>query len=417
MLGFKSRSDFGRNVAILMSGSIVAQVIPLIIAPILTRLYTPEEFGVYAVFFSVASIFTVIATARYEMAIMLPKSMQVSRYLVLTSISIAVFLSVISIVVILMSHQKINEYFGANVAFLIPIIIVTAGVHQSLKVWLNRNKKYKEMSLNRVEQSFFSAGSQLILSAFNFGSLGLIVGQILGQVFASIRLGVISDICSFFRIKRSDVKRVIASFKMYLYLIKFGVPALLTSRAAQESLIVLIGYFMSAGVVGFISLLNRVISVPASVLGTNLGEVFYQKITETKKNKSYPIVKAFVMRMLIISAPLYMVIYFALKYTFVWVFGDPWQNALEFAPYLIVVAALSFVFSPISTLFNYFEVQGYNLVWQSVWLATNILVFWIYDCFDLTIKEVFLFYAVKQSLLYVAGIVAFLLYSRALYHE
>ena len=122
----KPKSEFSRNVMILMSGSILAQAIPLIVAPILTRLYTPEEFGVYALFFSIVSILTIVATARYEMAIMLPKSNRTSMSIVYLSATISILISLFTFVLVLAFYKNINEWLGIEVAFLIPLMIVLA---------------------------------------------------------------------------------------------------------------------------------------------------------------------------------------------------------------------------------------------------------------------------------------------------
>ena len=411
----KTKSDFARNVMILMSGNVIAQVISLLLALILTRLYSPEEFGVYALFFSVISILTVVATGRYETAIMLPSSEKTATSIVYISIFISLILSLITLIVVIIFDKNINDWFGVQVAYLIPVLMLLIGVSQSLRVWLNRKKKYRQMAFNRIEQSYISGGLQLFLGFSNYGSIGLIIGQFLGEVVAAFRLGLYTK-NSGYSLKKPNL-RSIASLRKYFYLVKFGVPASLSSRAAQESLTVLIGYFMSSGIVGFISLINRVVSVPSSVLGTSLGEVFYQNITETKKNKSYPLVKSFMLKLVCFSIPVYFIFYLILDFSFVWIFGEKWQDALEFVPYLTIVAAFSFIFSPISILFNYYEIQGWNLIWQFLWLISNILVFWFYGVFDLTIDEVFLLYTVKQVLLYIIGLVSFFFYAQKIYEK
>ena len=67
------KGEFSRNVLTLMTGTSIAQAIPIAISPILTRIYTPEDFGVFALYMAIATVVSVIATGRYETAIMLPK--------------------------------------------------------------------------------------------------------------------------------------------------------------------------------------------------------------------------------------------------------------------------------------------------------------------------------------------------------
>ena len=66
-------SESTKNILTLMSGTVLAQAIPIAITPILSRIYTEEDFGILAIYVSIATIVSVIATGRYEMAILLPR--------------------------------------------------------------------------------------------------------------------------------------------------------------------------------------------------------------------------------------------------------------------------------------------------------------------------------------------------------
>ena len=72
MTSWGASSEFSKNVITLFTGTTLAQALPIAVAPILTRLYTPEDFGVFAIFFSITTLFSTIVTARYELAIVLP---------------------------------------------------------------------------------------------------------------------------------------------------------------------------------------------------------------------------------------------------------------------------------------------------------------------------------------------------------
>src|SRR5690606_9512079 len=96
------RSKYARNVATLISGSAVAQAIPVAISPILTRIYTPEEFGIFATYLGIAAIASVLVTGRYELAIMLPErdedAIQVAALSLLLTFVVSLFLLVVAIV-------------------------------------------------------------------------------------------------------------------------------------------------------------------------------------------------------------------------------------------------------------------------------------------------------------------------------
>jgi O-antigen/teichoic acid export membrane protein len=67
------KSNFTKHVLILVSGTVIAQAISILVTPILTRLYTPEEFGLFAIFVAISSVLGSIANGRFELALLLPK--------------------------------------------------------------------------------------------------------------------------------------------------------------------------------------------------------------------------------------------------------------------------------------------------------------------------------------------------------
>lgn len=410
-----SKNEFAKNVLTLMTGTVLAQMIPLLIMPVLTRIYNPDEFGQYAIFMSVVGILSVIATARYEVAIMLPRQIKNSLNVLFISIAIAALFSLFVLVFMLVSVEWLKRYLAFELLLLIPSAVFFMAVLQSLKMWINRNQKYKRMAIVNIEQSFYSGGSQLSLSLINNLNFGLMYGQVAGHVLAALSLFRYcrDDFLGF----RFDKRRLLFLLKKYSYLVKFGVPALLTSRVAQESLVFLIAAYMGNAILGLVVITQRVVSIPSSVIATNLSSVFYEKISRYKKEKSYPLVSRYVAMLSGVSVLIFLIYYVVFSLLFVAIFGSEWEEALNYAPYLFVVAMFSFIFSPVTVLFNYYETQKWNLLWQSAWLISNVLVFSISDSFGLSIELTFLIYAVSQSFLYALGIVSFLIYAKGIYEK
>jgi O-antigen/teichoic acid export membrane protein len=408
-------NEFIKNTFTLVVGTIVAQIIPLLIMPVLTRIYTPDDFGNYALFMSVVGVLSVVATARYEVAIMLPRLTKDSLNLLYISIVIAAFVSAALFFIILIGSEWFKKYLDFKVLILIPVLVFAMAVLKSLNIWLNRNKNYKRMSVNNIEKSLYIGVNQLVFVLINNLSFGLIYGQIVGQLIttASLFKYCKDDLLNF----NYNKARNCILFKKYFYLIKYGLPALLTSRVAQESLVFLVATFMGSVILGLVSIIQRVVGIPGSVIASNLGSVFYEKIYKYKKEKSYPLIKKYILILTCISIPVYLIYYFVFKLLFVFVFGVGWVEALDYAPYFFIVAAFSFIFSPITILFNYYEVQGWNLIWQSAWLASNVIVFSISGVYAFTSSFTFLIYSISQSLIYLFGIVSFLIYAKRIYEK
>ena len=139
-------NEFNRNVVTVMTGTTIAQAIPIAIMPILTRLYTPEEFGIFALYVAIASIFGVIATARYELAIMLPKKDSEAANLFNLSIIITFIISLFTLLFVLIFHQPLINLIGnpeiGKWLYFIPLTVLFTGLYQTLNYWSSRKKNF-----------------------------------------------------------------------------------------------------------------------------------------------------------------------------------------------------------------------------------------------------------------------------------
>jgi O-antigen/teichoic acid export membrane protein len=188
----KPKSAFIRNVLTLMTGTTIAQAIPIAISPILTRIYTPEDFGIFALYMSIASLVAVLATGRYELAIMLPKKNEDAVNIIALSVIITFLVSIISLLIVFVFNTQITALLGNTEVsawlYFIPITVFTTGIYQSFNYWSNRKKQYKRLAVSRVIKSGSTAGTNLGMGFGGFGSSGLILGSIFGQGMATLIL-------------------------------------------------------------------------------------------------------------------------------------------------------------------------------------------------------------------------------------
>ena len=145
---FKPKSEFTRNVLTLMTGTTIAQAIPIAISPILTRIYTPEDFGIFALYISIASILSLIATGRYELAIMLPTKDKDAVNIVALSLFISFFVSFIALLIVSIFNTQITSLLGnpdiSSWLYFIPLTVLFTGIYQSFNYWSNRKKSIKD---------------------------------------------------------------------------------------------------------------------------------------------------------------------------------------------------------------------------------------------------------------------------------
>ncbi len=185
-------SEFNRHVLAILSGSTLAQLIPLISEPFLVRFFTPTEFGILALFLAVATLFSSVATARYEMAIVLPKKDNIAINILALSLLITLFMSLLSGLVVYFFKTQIAALTQSPdlIYFLkwVPLYVLLAGIFQSFNQWATRKKYFNSVAISKMSQSSTNAGVSLATGWIGWNALGLIWGQISGWFAASIAL-------------------------------------------------------------------------------------------------------------------------------------------------------------------------------------------------------------------------------------
>jgi O-antigen/teichoic acid export membrane protein len=147
----KLSSEFARNSLTIFTGNVIAQAIPFLAEPVLARLYTPEDFAVLAVYLSVANLFSIIATARYELAIMLPKEDRKAANVLGLSVLISFAVSFISFLIVLFFNSNIcrilhNEDVSIYL-YLVPLSVLSVSWYQIFNYWNSRKKEISECNV------------------------------------------------------------------------------------------------------------------------------------------------------------------------------------------------------------------------------------------------------------------------------
>ena len=164
----------------LMSGTLIAQAISLIIIPFITRMYSPDEFGEYTLFYSVVSIFGLISSFKYDQAIMLPKLDKDAKSIVLLTVIINIFVVLLLLLIVVLFHETLYEYFKNQpyLIWIVPVGILIFGSLQSIKSYSSRNQLYSTIAKVRVFNSS-SIGSIQIVGRELFNSNALVLGRLI----------------------------------------------------------------------------------------------------------------------------------------------------------------------------------------------------------------------------------------------
>lgn len=376
----KPKSEFSRNVLTLMTGTTIAQAIPIAISPILTRIYTPEDFGVFSIYTSITLILGVIICGRYELAVMLPKYKKYSELVFLLSIILSSFLSCIFFVLILSFSKEICdllnlEYENTFWLYFIPISTFLTGLYQSIYYLNNKNKQYSVIAKSKIIQNFSLSFFSVILGKIGFNFLGLIFGNLLGQLISSIYLIYDKNLN---KLKINKVK-IIALAKKYSSLPKYDILASLSGIASHQILPILFSIYYSPLIAGYVYLMQRVISSPVNLVSSAVLDVFKEKASEdyVKLNNAKVIYKNTFKKLFIVAFFPSIILYFYSVDIFTIIFGEEWSIAGEYTKYMIPMLFFRFISNPLSFMFYITNKENLNLYMQLTLLVAIISTFFI----------------------------------------
>ncbi len=383
---FKPKSEFSRHVLTLMTGTTIAQAIPIAISPILTRIYTPEDFGIFALYMSIATLLSVVATARYELAIMLPKKDEDAANIVVLSLLISVIVSAVSLLLLYLFNARITELLAnPNIAiwlYFIPFSVLLTGIYQSFNYWNNRKKQYRLLATSRVVRSAATASSNLSMGFYGLGSSGLIIGGLIGQGVATSMLTHITYKEHQQQFKKIKKLKILALMKRYKKLPIFNLPNALIDGFRLLAITVLIAKFFTTATLGQFSLAWKMVQAPMSLIGSSLSQVFFQKVAAAQKYELHTIVKQFVFKAFIVSLPIFLMIYFFAVDIFTVIFGENWKLAGEVASALAPWLFLNFLTSPLSTIFIVLSRQESVLVFAIFYMIVPLSIILLYRNID-----------------------------------
>ncbi len=376
----KKSKGFASDVFTLVGGTTFAQIIALLAAPVLTRLYGPEDFGVWALFISITGIIGIVACLRYELSIMLPESDEDAINLLALSILFVLIITVVTIAIIYLFKDPLvlalNSPQLGNYVWLIPPFVFLNGIFLALNYWNSRTKHFKRLSFARVSSSLSSTGTQIGAGMGGYATgIGLITGSLVGTFASTIVL--------FGQIWKDDKKLFQASIKPKKMIEgmkrhrKFPLvnswSALLNMTSWQLPAFLLTFYF-SPAIVGFYSLGLRLIQMPMSFIGGSISQVFFQRASVAKSENTLDLLVENVFRILVIIG-LFPILTVTIVGSdlFTVIFGQAWTEAGVYAQILSIWAFVWFISSPLSTIYIVMEKQQFGLKLNIFNFITRIL--------------------------------------------
>ena len=393
-------SPFWKHVITVLCGSFAAQILPLLMAPVITRICTPQDMGAFGVWLGLIAVASIAATLRLETAMILDHGTDEQR----TCFSVvAYFATLIAIVITLFGliSRKLGLPLTSHMSW---FGLATIGIGTWLTAYMQTTLAYAT-SCNAfgkaAKAKVWAAGTiavaQAALLIFGVGANALLAGQIIG-----LTTGLLA---ASYLLSPPRAKLTIRPYEaQWTYLKKhqafwrFSLPANLLNALVGQLPLLLIGAKHGVLAAGLFALTQRVLAAPISLLAASVLEVFkrqsvedFQKLGNCKESYLH----TFKVLVLLGFGPS-LIMYLFAPALFAFVFGESWRGAGELAHILAPLYFLNFIASPLSYVFYVAAKQKVELLWQVALFTMTVTVFLA----PLTLKGSLLAYTIGYSLLY-----------------
>jgi O-antigen/teichoic acid export membrane protein len=366
-----------KNIFSVVVGTVLAQIIPVLISPVLTRIYTPEDFGVFAIYMSIVTISVTVASFRYDLAIFIPKNLDDSKRLVILSIFISCIFSIIFFIALLFLMQNLFTKF--NLASLggwlltVPIIVLFISIYQIYTQWLNKIKNYNYLNFYRILNSGSISFLNILFGFLKLKDVGLILSSFITQaILATVSL---YNIKSFFKFYNYSRIKILVS--KYINFPKYTLPSTLGGEIASQMPTILLGYYFNQTIIGYYLLATKIITLPFTVIGNSIATVYRQEAIEEfnlNGNCKNLYIKTFKKLFFIGIIPVLILLFWG-EFFFTFYFGSQWKIAGKIASYLSVMVFFQILSSPMADTILFINGQKIDFLLQFARLLFSILSF------------------------------------------
>ncbi|SBA86128.1 polysaccharide biosynthesis family protein [Staphylococcus aureus] len=364
---------------ILSSG--IAQVILIITTPIITRLYSPAEFGEFTIFSNIAMILIPIINARYDLLIVNAKNDRSANILSQISFLISLLILLILIPILAISAWLYPNFILDFIFIIIMLFLVS--LTNIFTNYLNKERKYKVLSLINVFRAGSMALLQIIFGLLSLGSLGLIIGFSLSYI-TGITLGY-KTFKKHFNIVRNkeETKALFLENKNQLV---YSTPSILLNSLSFSVVVFFIGILYTNTEVGIYGMAIRVLGIPVTIISLGLSKIFMQQANDyyIERGNFRNLLLKFSSTLVIVSIILYVPLYLFSEELVNILLGHSWVDAITVIKIVIPLFVIRLIVSTVSLSVIVLQKQQLELILQALFLIGTTVTFVISKMLNLT---------------------------------
>lgn len=379
------KNKFTKGVLLITFGTIVGQLIVLLSSPLITRLYTPSDFGGLAVYASFLGVSSTIGSLRYDQAIPLPKSDLVAAntlgLALIISLSVSVLLGLLlwlgggDSLVRLTKTPFLRPYL-----WLLPIGTLGACIYTIFNYWAIRNNEYKKIGYTKCTQGSMLAFTQISLGFLKIQSLGLLLGVLVGHLAGFSVLASSAWRNGKQYVNKISVSGMLQTAKQYRRFPLIASHSSLLDSIAIQAPAFLLAAIYGPIIAGFYALSERVISAPISLVGRSVNQAFTGESSHLILTGSCgkPLLHFYLKtakQLLIVGLVFAIPLCFLSPFLFATVFGADWLEAGKYAQIMTPMFLAQFIVNPISPMLNIVERQDAHFFWVCILFISTFCAF------------------------------------------
>lgn len=418
-----SEGSFALNSLFTSARSLVMIVAQLIFTPIIVKLYDPVDYGTFGLVFSMSTLLLTVFTLQYDRAILLPSNEADVRSLKAVSNALPLYLSLITLMVLLVAKDPILGLFNArsigNGVYLIPLLVVLGAWSQTSQKMVQVRYRYKE--------GFIYGSAVVIVSKLTTIAYGVLVGShFLGLALAELFNRVSYQIINYrvilngeplLKLDDFDLKKHWWVLRKYISFPRYDLPATVLNATSGQFPIFWIPRYFGLAHLGQFTLAMGLLEMPMRLFGYSLSNTFYQKAARTMEQQGQgalgSVTRKMMLSIAVLSAlPLLLIGLFS-EPLFIWVFGERWALSGSLASVLSIYYYSRLVVEPVTPVLRVMRAQRSFFRFQAILLMARLATLGAATMTGTALVETMTIYALVNAAAYasLAGFILWLLRS------
>lgn len=400
-------NEFLKNSFTLISGTSISQLVTLLFYPILTRIYSPEHFGLFSIFMSIIPIIVILASGAFEQAIIITKSSKETINL----ISVTIYRSIIVLLMLgLISYILINnvdilfkyKYYNQWILIIVFTSFLTI-IYNIFNEWSVLEKKFKMLSINKIYNSSFITIFKTLNSFISFLSNGLIFGELFGKIITSsicLKLFIRNNIKI---VSITNYKSLNKTRKKFSNFPRIMAPDLLINTLSGSIHVFFISAYFSNSDLGYLSLSLSLLTLPVTVISSAIKDVFREKANNefAKTGSCRKLYVKLFKPIFVIGSIGFTLLYFIVPFLYSFFLGNQWTQSGYYAQILIPLFFFNFISMSLGGVFVIVNNLKISLYWQIFGLIISFISLY-YGCVILKdFKMTLILFVIAKSITYI----------------